>query len=42
MEKRWKKKDMNVTLVEKESAFRIMQNEFSVIKDFRVSPLIFF
>lgn len=28
---------MNLILNEKEAAFKVMQNEFTVIKDFRVS-----
>ena len=31
------KKEMNNIIQEKESSLRVMQNEFSVIKDFRVS-----
>ena len=32
--------DLKAVLAEKESAYRVMQQEFAVIKDFRVSGLL--
>jgi hypothetical protein len=32
--------DLKAVLAEKESAYRVMQQEFAVIKDFRVSVLL--